>query len=173
LASRKPPDRHTSPSGETVTPAAPFVLPGIIHACRPPLAVCFAKQTSLRASSPHECDAGHILPGHKSKIRFRGFLLVPRRGLEPPCRCQRYHLKVVRLPVSPPGHICCVTRTFNLLTVNETGRRTECANFLLPVSPPGHIGNFFLLIEVMKYYHKIRKNKKGASVRTRPRFRTS
>ena len=79
---------------------------------RPPLAVCFAKQTSLCASSPHECDAGHILSGHKSKIRFRGFLLVPRRGLEPPCRCQRYHLKVVRLPVSPPGHICCITRTF-------------------------------------------------------------
>src|SRR4051812_33990380 len=28
---------------------------------------------------------------------------MPRRGLEPPCPCGRYHLKVVRLPISPPG----------------------------------------------------------------------
>src|SRR5690606_23124555 len=29
---------------------------------------------------------------------------VPRRGFEPPRPCERYHLKVVRLPVPPPGH---------------------------------------------------------------------
>src|SRR3989344_1457492 len=29
---------------------------------------------------------------------------VPRRGLEPPIPCGSYHLKVVRLPISPPGH---------------------------------------------------------------------
>ena len=30
--------------------------------------------------------------------------VVPRRGLEPPWPCDRYHLKVVRLPISPPRH---------------------------------------------------------------------
>ena len=30
---------------------------------------------------------------------------VRRRGLEPPYPCECYHLKVVRLPVSPPAHI--------------------------------------------------------------------
>ncbi len=32
-------------------------------------------------------------------------LMVHERGLEPPWGCPRYHLKVVRLPVSPPVHI--------------------------------------------------------------------
>ncbi len=32
-------------------------------------------------------------------------ILVPRRGLEPPRDCSRYHLKVVRIPIPPPGHI--------------------------------------------------------------------
>ena len=31
--------------------------------------------------------------------------LVPRRGLEPPRPCERQHLKLVRLPIPPPGHI--------------------------------------------------------------------
>ena len=31
-------------------------------------------------------------------------MMVRGRGLEPPCPCGRYHLKVVRLPVSPPAH---------------------------------------------------------------------
>ncbi len=31
--------------------------------------------------------------------------VVPGRGLEPPWDCSRTHLKGVRLPVSPPGHI--------------------------------------------------------------------
>ena len=30
--------------------------------------------------------------------------LVPRRGLEPPRPCERQHLKLVRLPIPPPGH---------------------------------------------------------------------
>ncbi len=29
--------------------------------------------------------------------------VVPKTGFEPARRFQRYHLKVVRLPVSPPG----------------------------------------------------------------------
>jgi len=28
---------------------------------------------------------------------------VPKTGFEPARRFQRYHLKVVRLPISPPG----------------------------------------------------------------------
>ena len=35
----------------------------------------------------------------------RTFLLVPKTGFEPARRFQRYHLKVVRLPISPPGHL--------------------------------------------------------------------
>ena len=30
--------------------------------------------------------------------------MVPRRGLEPPRPCERQHLKLVRLPIPPPGH---------------------------------------------------------------------
>jgi Na+/H+ antiporter NhaD/arsenite permease-like protein len=30
--------------------------------------------------------------------------VVPRRGLEPPRPCERQHLKLVRLPIPPPGH---------------------------------------------------------------------
>ena len=30
--------------------------------------------------------------------------VVPRRGLEPPHPCERQHLKLVRLPIPPPGH---------------------------------------------------------------------
>jgi hypothetical protein len=33
----------------------------------------------------------------------RLYFFVPGRGLEPPSPCGRYHLKVVRLPISPPG----------------------------------------------------------------------
>jgi hypothetical protein len=45
------------------------------------------------------------LQGYKYKKQnpdfTRGF--VPKTGFEPARRFQRYHLKVVRLPVSPPG----------------------------------------------------------------------
>ncbi len=32
-------------------------------------------------------------------------LIVPKTGFEPARRFQRYHLKVVRLPISPPGQV--------------------------------------------------------------------
>ncbi len=35
---------------------------------------------------------------------FREEQMVPRRGLEPPRRFQRRHLKTVRLPIPPSGH---------------------------------------------------------------------
>jgi hypothetical protein len=31
--------------------------------------------------------------------------MVPGRGLEPPRRYQRQHLKLVRLPIPPSGHL--------------------------------------------------------------------
>src|SRR5687767_5664766 len=39
-----------------------------------------------------------MFPGHSE------FPMVPRRGLEPPRPCERQHLKLVRLPIPPPGH---------------------------------------------------------------------
>lgn len=30
-------------------------------------------------------------------------IMVPRRGLEPPHRCQYQHLKLARLPIPPSG----------------------------------------------------------------------
>ena len=39
----------------------------------------------------------------RSSLRAR---MVPRRGLEPPRPCERQHLKLVRLPIPPPGHGC-------------------------------------------------------------------
>jgi hypothetical protein len=32
-------------------------------------------------------------------------VLVPGRGLEPPRPCERQHLKLVRLPIPPSGHM--------------------------------------------------------------------
>lgn len=46
-----------------------------------------------------------VSPMHKKRPEQSGlFCHVRGRGLEPPCPCGRYHLKVVRLPVSPPAH---------------------------------------------------------------------
>ncbi len=33
---------------------------------------------------------------------------VPETGFEPARRFQRHHLKVVRLPISPPGHFTMI-----------------------------------------------------------------
>jgi hypothetical protein len=41
--------------------------------------------------------------GKKRKTRLERRVLVPRTGFEPAHPFGRYHLKVVRLPVSPPG----------------------------------------------------------------------
>jgi hypothetical protein len=34
-------------------------------------------------------------------------VFVPETGFEPARRFQRHHLKVVRLPISPPGQLRC------------------------------------------------------------------
>ena len=42
--------------------------------------------------------------GDSSKNRLKS-TYVPKTGFEPARRFQRYHLKVVRLPISPPGQV--------------------------------------------------------------------
>ena len=59
------------------------------------------------------CDV-RVRPGRsRADFEFRNHRrvspadkLVPRRGLEPPRPCERQHLKLVRLPIPPPGHRC-------------------------------------------------------------------
>ncbi len=41
----------------------------------------------------------------EADVNFDFSTLVPETGFEPARRFQRYHLKVVRLPVSPPGRV--------------------------------------------------------------------
>ena len=42
---------------------------------------------------------------------------VPETGFEPARRFQRYHLKVVRLPISPPGHFNLVASDYRIRCV--------------------------------------------------------
>ena len=51
----------------------------------------------MRARSPPDLRARSSPDDLRAK-------LVPRRGLEPPRPCERQHLKLVRLPIPPPGH---------------------------------------------------------------------
>ena len=46
-------------------------------------------------------------------------LAVRTRGFEPPCPCGRYHLKVVRLPVSPRPQFFYCTTSFVFLRVSR------------------------------------------------------
>ncbi len=46
-------------------------------------------------------------------ITNRFTILVRGRGFEPPSPCERYHLKVVRLPISPPAQD--ITKILNYL----------------------------------------------------------
>ena len=46
----------------------------------------------------------------KIKKRSNHSAFVPETGFEPARRFQRYHLKVVRLPISPPGYSANVRR---------------------------------------------------------------
>ncbi len=51
------------------------------------------------------------------------------RGLEPPRPCERYHLKVVRLPVSPPAqvskHQCDALALYTNALFFQVGRRIQ------------------------------------------------
>ena len=56
-----------------------------------------AKQ--INARPPDEVRKKHPFGNH-----FIAEKMVPGRGLEPPRRYQRQHLKLVRLPIPPSGH---------------------------------------------------------------------
>ena len=60
-------------------------------------------------------------------------LLVPRGGLEPPSPCERYHLKVVSLPVSPPGHASILAYSYKLKTRFDRvfNKFASCSSMLL------------------------------------------
>ncbi len=51
-----------------------------------------------------------LLRANKITRHMVGFFCfrVRRRGLEPPTPCGGYHLKVVRLPISPPARAACI-----------------------------------------------------------------
>jgi len=52
---------------------------------------------------------------------------VPKTGFEPARRFQRYHLKVVRLPVSPPGLEGC--------KINHFGDRKKAGSRIIFLRP--------------------------------------
>ena len=69
---------------------------------RDPAAPCMA-----RLSRPHAMPQGMAFRARKEKTRRSGFFnLVPERGLEPPHRCRRQDLNLVRLPIPPSGRWC-------------------------------------------------------------------
>ena len=65
--------------------------------------------TKLNSTSALRFHAGELLLSYV-KIRLAPVFgsqsyQVPETGFEPARRFQRHHLKVVRLPISPPGHL--------------------------------------------------------------------
>ena len=60
-----------------------------------------------RSSSPLSQAYKYACFVHKKIITLKksDYFFVHERGLEPPSPCGRYHLKVVRLPISPLVHI--------------------------------------------------------------------
>ena len=52
--------------------------------------------------------------------------LVPKTGFEPAHPFGRYHLKVVRLPISPPGQV----RGFKDFKVSEVSKDSEFQEFI-------------------------------------------
>ncbi len=66
--------------------------------------LCTITTTSFLPREIVQCAIPPFQDNRLSKMRNK-LLSVPRRGLEPPSPCGRYHLKVVRLPISPPGQL--------------------------------------------------------------------
>ena len=58
---------------------------------------------SRKISNWENGDAARSMFQKKNLFKRKGF--VPKTGFEPARRFQRYHLKVVRLPISPPGQL--------------------------------------------------------------------
>jgi hypothetical protein len=63
--------------------------------------------------------------------------MVPGRGLEPPRRCQRQHLKLVRLPIPPSGHVVGLASA----AISVLGWALST-----PIAPARQIGKFWRLI---------------------------
>ena len=64
------------------------------------------RTTKLNTAVELICRTGMSFKGSKkgeSSENSELSNLVPKTGFEPARRFQRYHLKVVRLPISPPG----------------------------------------------------------------------
>ncbi len=60
--------------------------------------------------------------------------MVPRRRLELPRPCERQHLKLVRLPIPPPGHVrSCLNRARG--NVNGGRARRSCLRALCRARP--------------------------------------
>src|SRR6478672_1814140 len=55
------------------------------------------------------------------------FFEVPRTGFEPAHPCERCDLNTVRLPISPPGHLCLGLQIYTLPAFLKN-------NFTLPIS---------------------------------------
>ena len=61
-----------------------------------------------------------------SRLKTHLVRFVRGRGLEPPCPNGRYHLKVVRLPISPPAH--AFKRAFH--TIADSARFINHPHFI-------------------------------------------
>ena len=82
----------------------------------------------LTASPAGEACSGFQVLSIAGKQRPRRmvsavFSCVRGRGLEPPCPCGRYHLKVVRLPISPPARNRHLNRTHQKNNIRPNGVR--------------------------------------------------
>ena len=58
---------------------------------------------------------------------------MPKRGLEPPRGNPRYHLKVVRQPIPPPGQTLFSHMTLEAELVDARSAQI----YLSPIPPPG------------------------------------
>src|SRR5215204_7598433 len=82
-------------------------------------------------------------------------VFVPETGFEPARRFQRHHLKVVRLPISPPGPV--LVRNFNKPCFRE-GKSIYFIKTILKVVPfPG--SEFFTVKLPLWYCSTIRLDK--------------
>ena len=81
----------------------------------------FAHHGIFSVRSPKQASVAAI---KKSRTSCRTFLFVPKTGFEPARRFQRYHLKVVRLPISPPGQMKEISAQNRTRTCTPCGAAT-------------------------------------------------
>gem|GEM_PF-1702484 len=77
------------------------------------------------------CSQNAYLKNKKRPEKFPAFSFqVPRTGFEPAHPCGRCDLNTVRLPISPPGHLCFQERKSRDFLLNKT---SVANNFLFPI----------------------------------------